>query len=331
MHWRSDGPMNQLAHAGFLETMHDDPFAMAGFASRSVPTSNGAVFVREGGAGPAVLLLHGFPETSLMWHAVAPILAADFTVIAADLPGYGHSDCPPDGAAHTAMSKRALATTLIAAMKMLGHSRFAVVGHDRGGRVAYRAALDHPDSVSRLVVLDVIPTAEVWDRADARLALSFWPFSLLAQAAPLPERLLSAAPEAVIANALSQWGSPPDAFPPWLRDAYVATLRDPAHVHAICEEYRAAAGIDRTIDGADRDSGRRIACPTLALWSGSGALASWYEEDGGPLELWRRWADDVQGRAVAGGHFFPEEFPAETAAVIGDFLRGAQPASSSGG
>jgi len=298
------------------------PSGIEGFVTREVTTDRGMVFCYQGGSGPPVLLLHGFPETSLMWHRIAPLLASDFAVVAADLPGYGRSDCPVDGEGHSAMSKRALASTLVEVMKALGHEAFAVIGHDRGGRVAYRAALDHPDKVTAVAVLDVIPTDEVWERADARLALSFWPFSLLAQPAPLPERLLLAAPEAVVDNALSEWGSPPDTFPPSLREAYVAALGDPAHVHAICEEYRAAAGIDREIDRVDWETGRRIRCPLLALWSDKGGLAEWYGDAGGPLGIWRRWAEDVHGHAVSGGHFFPEEQPDATADAISAFLRG---------
>jgi haloacetate dehalogenase len=175
--------------------------------------------------------------------------------------------------------------------------------------------------VTAVAVLDVIPTCEVWERADARLALSFWPFSLLAQPAPLPESLLFAAPEAIIENALSEWGSPPGAFPSWLREAYIAALSDPDHAHTICEEYRAAAGIDRDIDRADLESRRRIQCPLLALWSDKGGLAAWYDDAGGPLGIWRRWAEDVQGQAVSGGHFFPEEQPEATANIISKFLR----------
>ena len=292
-----------------------------GFAAREVTTAQGSVFCHEGGSGPPILLLHGFPETSLMWHGIAPSLATDFTVVAADLPGYGRSSCPPDEEGHKGMAKRAFATTLLQAMKALGHEHFAIIGHDRGGRIAYRAALDHPERVTAVAVLDVIPTYEVWDRADARLALSFWPFSLLAQPAPLPERLLLAAPEAIIDNALSEWGSPPETFPPWLREAYVAALSDPAHVHAICEEYRAAAGIDRELDRADLEAGRRIGCPLLALWSDAGGLATWYGNAGGPSGLWQRWARDVQGQPVQGGHFFPEEYPDATARAINEFLR----------
>ncbi|HWI85511.1 MAG TPA: alpha/beta hydrolase [Sphingomonas sp.] len=302
--------------------MHKALSAIRGFERRTIATDRGNIFLHQGGSGPPVLLLHGFPETSLMWHAVAPLLAPGFTVIAADLPGYGASSCPADAPDHASMSKREMAATIIAAMHRLGYDRFAIVGHDRGGRVAYRAALDHPEIVTALAILDVIPTFDVWDKADARLALAFWPFSLLAQPAPLPERLLAAAPEAIIDNAFAEWGSPPEVFPASARQVYIDALRDPAHAHAICEEYRAAATIDRANDKADLDAGRRIACPVLALWSSKSALATWYEGEGGPLGLWRRWAGQVDGRAVDGGHFFPEELPDLTADLIRNFLGG---------
>jgi haloacetate dehalogenase len=255
-----------------------------------------------------------------MWREVAPLLAPDFSVVAADLPGYGQSGCPIDTDDHASMSKRAMAATLTEVMKYLGHERFAVVGHDRGGRVAYRAALDNPSVVTALAVLDIVPTWEVWHRADSRLALSFWPFTLLAQPEPLPERLILAAPDAVVDNALSNWGTPRETFSSALRQAYVKALGDPAHVHAICEEYRAAASVDRRHDEADLNAGRRIACPLLALWSGAGGLASWYENAGGPLSLWHRWATEVHGGPVEGGHFFPEEHPHLTAERIRRFL-----------
>ena len=193
--------------------MNEEVSPIAGFQCRALDTDQGSIFVHEGGNGSAVLLLHGFPETSLMWHEIAPLLAADFAVVVADLPGYGRSGCPGDRGRHASMSKRAMAATLVKAMRAAGHDRFAVVGHDRGGRVAYRAALDHPECVSHVAVLDVVPTFDVWDRADARLALAFWPFSLLAQPAPLPERLISAAPDAILNNAISEWGSSPTAVP----------------------------------------------------------------------------------------------------------------------
>lgn len=211
---------------------------------------------------------------------------------------------------------------MVEVMHALGHERFAAVGHDRGGRVAYRMALDHPDAVTRIAVLDVVPTGALWDRADARLALSFWPFTLLAQPAPLPERLIAACPRAVIDDALANWGTPAEAFSPDLRAAYGECLSDPAHIHAICEEYRAAATMDREHDAADVAAARRVACPLLALWSETGGLNSWYADEGGPIALWRTLADRVTGEAVPGGHFFPEEYPAETAGRLRRFLAG---------
>jgi haloacetate dehalogenase len=211
---------------------------------------------------------------------------------------------------------------MVAVMERLGFPRFAVAGHDRGGRVAYRLALDHPDRVERLAVLDILPTAAVWDLADARLALAYWPWWLLAQPEPLPERLLAAAPEAVVENALSSWGTPSEAFDAGARAAYVEMLRDPDRCHAICEEYRAAATLDREHDAADRESGRRIACPLLVLWSARGGLESWYGQAGGPLGIWHSWGDDVVGASVEAGHFFPEEEPATTAAALERFLVG---------
>lgn len=291
-----------------------------GFQGHTVETAVSPIFVVAGGSGPALLLLHGFPETHLMWRDVAPQLMAHFTVICADLPGYGASGYPIPAANHYPHSKRAMAATLAEAMARLGFEHFYVAGHDRGARVAYRMALDLPNSVDALAVLDVVPTAVAWDRADARFALGFWPWSLLAQAEPLPERLLQALPEAVIDDALGNWGSAADAFPDDVKQAYVEALRDPQRVHSICEEYRAAAGIDRDHDRDDLTSGRKIVCPMLALWSGRGALSEWYEAEGGPMALWQKWAAKLQGQAVDAGHFFPEEEPRLTAGLLKSFF-----------
>lgn len=291
-----------------------------GFEAAEVGTGETTIFLRRSGFGPPLLLLHGFPETHLMWRAVAPCLACRFTVICADLRGYGRSGCPVSPPDHEAYSKRSMARDMVTVMDRLGFSRFSVAGHDRGGRVAYRLALDHPQRVARLAVLDVVPTAEAWQRADARFALAFWPWSLLAQPAPLPERLVSGAPEAVVDAALGGWGSPPEAFEPDVRAAYVEALRDGARVHAICEDYRAAATRDVVHDEADRREGRRLTCPVLVLWSGRGPLNSWYAPWGGPLGVWRAWATDVQGRAFDAGHFFPEEIPEQTADALVRFF-----------
>jgi haloacetate dehalogenase len=293
-----------------------------GFETRRVATPGSSIFARIGGAGPPLLLIHGFPETHLMWREVAPRLAADFTIVCVDLRGQGSSDCPASDAAHAPYSKRAMASELVEVMGQLGFPRFAVAGHDRGGRVAYRMALDHPGSVERLAVLDVIPIADAWQRADSRLTLSFWPWSLLAQPPPLPERLISAAPDAVIDDAASQWGTAADRFPPEIREAYAAVLRDPRRAHAICEEFRSAATLDREHDEADCRSGRQIECPMLLLWDGDGALEKWYVDQGGPIGIWRRWASDVRGKPMTGGHFFPEAEPEATAAELGEFFLG---------
>jgi haloacetate dehalogenase len=294
---------------------------MDNFITRTIPTPQCDVFVRQKGFGPPLLLLHGFPQTGMMWSKLAPLLAERFTVVVADLPGYGRSGCPEEAPDHSHMSKRNMATTLVAAMGALGHDEFAVVGHDRGGRIAYRMALDHRDRITRTAVLDVIPTWEVWDRADAKFALAFWPFVLLAQPKPLPEQLLAAAPSAIVDNALSQWGSPSDVFSPEIRQTYIEALSDPQHAHAICEEYRAAATIDRQHDNADVTEERRISCPLLVLWSAKGPLGTWYQDVGGPLGIWRKWAIDVVGEAVPAGHFFPEEMPDMTAKLLIDFLQ----------
>jgi len=290
------------------------------FESRLVELAATPIFAVIAGNGPPLLLLHGFPETHLMWRDIAPLLAPDFTVVCADLRGYGRSGTPASAPDHGPYSKRAMAEDMVQLMKKLGHDRFMVAGHDRGGRVAYRMALDHPSIVRKLAVLDIIPTADAWDRADARFALSFWPWSLLAQPAPLPEDMIGAAADTVIQRALSGWGSPSSIFPQAVRATYAAMLKDRQHLHAICEEYRAAATLDRDHDIADRDAGKTIACPVLTLWSRSGGLANWYPEEGGPLAIWRRWCENVQGHAVAGGHFFPEEFQSQTAQELAGFF-----------
>jgi haloacetate dehalogenase len=291
-----------------------------GFETADVKTGETTIFLRRSGNGPPLLLLHGFPQTHLMWREVAPRLARHFTVICADLRGYGRSGCPPSAPDHAPYSKRAMAVDMASVMERLGFRQFAVAGHDRGGRVAYRLALDHPECVSKLAVLDVVPTGMAWARAHADFAVAFWPWSLLAQDAPLPERILNSNAADIIANALDHWGSAAVTFSADIRAAYAEALCDPEHAHAICEEYRAAAGIDRDHDEADQKAGRRVACPMLVLWSGKGPLNSWYGKEGGPLGLWKTFADQVSGEALDGGHFFPEEMPGQTADTLADFL-----------
>ena len=293
---------------------------MDDFTTAEIQTGETSIFVRTKGSGPPILLLHGFPQTHLMWRSVAPLLAHHFTVVCADLRGYGRSGCPSSTSNHAHYTKRAMAQDMVTMMEQLGFTHFSVVGHDRGGRVAYRMALDYTARVDRLAVLDVLPTETVWERADARLMLAYWPWSLLAQPEPLPERILTTIPEAIVDDALGAWGSPSTVFTQEVRDAYIQALRDPHHAHAICEEYRAAATIDREHDTVDRASRRRITCPILAMWSALGPLAAWYVNEGGPIALLRVWCDDVQGLAINAGHFFPEEAPEPVADALNHFL-----------
>jgi haloacetate dehalogenase len=293
-----------------------------GFEPADANVGATTIFFRRHGAGRPLLLLHGFPETHLMWHRVAPALASEFTVICADLRGYGASGKPESTADHTPYSKSMLALDMVRLMETLGFPRFFVAGHDRGARVAYRMALDHPDRIERLALFDVLPNSEVFGRADSRLMLAFWPFSLLAQPEPLPERLILGAPESIVDDALEHWGSDPASFPAEIRAAYIEALRDPRTVHAICEEYRAAATIDVARDLQDRNIQHRISCPVRVLWSEGSGLDTWYAGAGGPLGIWREWASNVNGRAIAGGHFFPEANPGETLAELRAFFHG---------
>ncbi len=294
------------------------PVLFEGFELVDLQTPRGSVRVRAGGSGPPLLLLHGYPQTHLMWHAVAPELAARFTVVAADLPGYGGSFRPPVAEDHAPHSKRALAADLIAAMAALGHRSFAVAGHDRGGRVAYRMALDHPEVVTRLAVLDIVPTGEVWAHADARFALGYWHWGFLAQPAPLPERLVLGDPDGFWI-AVGRMGIKDDdeRFPAEVVAAYRAQLDDPGFVTAMCEDYRAGATIDRELDAADL--GRRtIACPVRSLWGGDGALPRFYDD---PLGPWRALAPGVTGRAVEhASHFLAEDAPGDVAADLARFF-----------
>ena len=292
-----------------------------GFDTSSVDVGETTIFIRRKGSGRPLLLLHGFPQTHLMWHRVAPALAEEFTVICADLRGYGSSGKPPSRPDHAPYSKSVMALDMVRMMEVQGFHRFCLAGHDRGARVAYRMALEHTERVERVAVLDIIPTGEAFRRADFRFALAFWPWSLLAQPEPLPERLIMADPEIIVDDALAGCGSDRTSFSPRVRAAYIRALRDSNTVHAICEEYRAAATIDFARDAEDRAAGRRISCPTLALWSKGSALDTWYEESGGVLGIWRDWAADVTGKAISGGHFFPEQNSEETIAALSSFFR----------
>ena len=307
----------------FLETVDAQSSAKTGgsvagqdaFESSLVEVSGNAIFVRRYGAGPPILLVHGFPRTSLMWRFVAPQLAESHTVICVDLRAYGRSGTPASTDDHFPYSKRAMAQELVEVMDKLGFSSFMLIGHDRGGRVSYRMALDHPKNVERLAVFDVIPILEAWNRSDVRFARTYWPWILLSQQQALPESYLLSAPEAVFHNPFGQ-----GSFGSEILDEYVSMYRDPARVHGVCEEYRAAATIDVQHDGADKEASKKIECPMLHLWAAGGPLDTFYAQGGGPLGIWRQWAPQAQGHPMKGGHFFPKENPDETVVLIKRFL-----------
>ncbi len=272
-----------------------------------------SVRVRSGGSGPPLLLLHGHPQTLMMWEKVAPALADDFFFVAPDLRGYGKSSKPESDADHMPFSKRVMAEDQMALMAHFGFERFAVCGHDRGGRVAYRLALDHPGAVSRLAVLDIVPTYEAFARADMAFGLNYWHWFFLSQPFDRPERAIGADPDFWF---LFRYGG---KRPPYFSEAaladYLACYRDPATIHATCEDYRAAASIDYALDAADHGV-NRIACPLLALWGARGYVGQNYDV----LAIWRDWADDVSGQALDCGHYVAEEKPAETARALAEFF-----------
>ncbi len=283
-----------------------------GFALERIALGEATLRVRHGGSGPPLLLLHGHPQTHAMWHQVAPRLAREFTVVAPDLRGYGESSKPPTTEDHEPYSKRAMARDAVALMRRLGFERFDVAGHDRGGRVAYRLALDHPDRVRKLAVLDILPTGEHLRRADMRFALGYWHWFFLAQPYPVPERLIGADPEWFL---LHRPGRKP-VFAPAAQADYLRCYRDPATLHAMCEDYRAGVTCDFALDEADRAAGARIAAPVLALWASRGDVGGWYDV----VDVWRDWADDVRGGAIESGHFMAEEAPDATYAALHDFF-----------
>ncbi len=269
--------------------------------------------VGEAGAGPPVLLLHGFPQTHRCWDAVAPRLARDHRVVAPDLRGYGGSQAPPGGAQGEGYSKREMAAELVELMAALGHARFAVVGHDRGARVVFRLALDHPDRVSRVALLNVVPTVDQFERMGAGPSLGYWPWFLLAQPAPLPERLIGADPDALLDHVFATWPSRPEAIDREHRAAYRAALT-PAAIAAMCADYRASFHRDREHDRADRAAWRRIAAPLLvAVGEDETQLAD-------AADVWRGWAHDLTALRLPGGHFVPEEAPAELGDALCAFL-----------
>lgn len=274
----------------------------AGFEQRQLSVNGVELNCRVGGQGPALLLLHGHPQTLVMWHKVAPRLAERFTLVAADLRGYGDSAKPEAGA--EAYSKRTLARDNVELMRRLGHERFAVLAHDRGARVAHRLALDHPAAVERLL-LDIAPTLAMYRQTDEAFARAYWHWFFLIRPAPLPERLIEADPEGYLKGVMGTRSAGLAPFPPEVLAEYLRCLSLPGTARGICEDYRASAGIDLAHDQADLDAGRRLELPLRILWGAEGTVGRCFD----PLAEWRQVATQVSGRALPGGHYLAEELP----------------------
>jgi haloacetate dehalogenase len=288
------------------------------FTSHDVPVGNGIdIAAWTAGSGPPLLLLHGYPQTSACWRKIAPALAERFTVVAADLRGYGASSKPPGGGDHAAYSKRAMAADQIALMRALGHERFRLVGHDRGGRVAHRLALDHPNAVERLAVLDICPTATMYAATGKDFATAYYHWFFLIQPADFPERMIANNTRYFLRHTLASWCKTDGAFDEAALRNYEEALFDPAAIHAACEDYRAAASIDLLHDAESDATETRLAMPLLALWGGRGIVGRTFDV----LATWReKSASTVQGHAIDCGHFLPEEAPDATLAALLDFL-----------
>jgi haloacetate dehalogenase len=286
------------------------------FEPRRIRTSGTEINSLVGGSGPPLLLLHGYPQTHAMWHRVAKRLAAHFTLVCADLRGYGDSGKPLSDPDHRTYSKRAMAQDQVEVMQALGFARFAVAGHDRGGRVAHRMARDHPERIERMAVLDISPTAIMYGKTDQAFATAYYHWFFLIQAYDLPERLIGADPDYYLRKKIAGWGSAGLAiFHPAARAAYERCFRDPATIHATCEDYRAAASIDLDHDAAD--AGRKLECPLLVLWGEKGVVHRLFD----PIADWQQVASDVRGKALPSGHYLAEEVPDETCAELLAFFR----------
>lgn len=285
------------------------------FTYQDVRVDGVRIHCAVGGDGPPLLLLHGYPQTHLIWHRVAPLLAGDHTVVLADLRGYGDSDKPAPTDGDAEYSKRAMAADQVALMRSLGFDRFGVVGHDRGGRVGHRMVLDAPQAVERLAVLDIVPTRHSFEHADAAFALGYFHWFFLAAGNGIPERLLGAEPEFWIRSRMNSRHLGGTPFHPAAVDEYVRCFADPATIAASCADYRAAAGIDLVHDNAD--AGRRVECPLLVLWGEHSFVGRSYAV----LDVWRDYAAEVTGRALPSDHYLPEERPELVAEAVREFFR----------
>ncbi|KEA64116.1 Alpha/beta hydrolase fold [Marinobacterium lacunae] len=286
------------------------------FRSVDIVTSGATIHCMHGGEGPPLLLLHGYPQTHMIWHEVAPALAKDFHVICPDLRGYGDSSKPPGEADHANYSKRAMAQDMVEVMSHFGYEQFAVAGHDRGARVAHRMALDHSQRVSALCVMDIAPTLHMFDHTDQAFATGYYHWFFLIQPGGLPEHMIGLDPDYYLGEKLKRWSAPGAEFSPRAVAEYCRCFGSADAIHASCEDYRAAAMIDLEHDRADRP--RKLECPVLVLWGNKGFVHRTYDL----LEVWREYAQEVRGGALNCGHFLPEEAPDEVIDALNGFLSG---------
>jgi haloacetate dehalogenase len=285
-----------------------------GFENKRISTRGTEINLKVAGKGPALLLLHGYPQTHVIWHKIAPELAKTHTVIVPDLRGYGDSGKPPSDSTHAAYSKRAMAADQVEVMDALGFNNFSVVGHDRGGRVAHRMVRDYPDRVDKIVVLDIAPTATMYGATDVKFATAYYHWFFLIQPYDLPERMIGADPRFYLTKKIKAWGRTDGAISDDAFAEYLRCFSDPKTIHATCEDYRASATIDLEHDAVDGD--QKIDNPLLALWSQDGFVGRAYDV----LETWRQVASNVSGHPVPGGHYVPEEAPQETLSALNKFL-----------
>lgn len=287
-----------------------------GFQQRRFKTKGAEIFALTGGAGAPLLLLHGYPQNHCMWHRVAPSLTSHFSLVIPDLRGYGESSGPPPDPDHVNYSKRVMANDMIEVMAQLGFERFHVAGHDRGGRVVYRMALDHPEQVSSLALVDILPTLEIWDRMDAKSAMRTFHWLFLSQPAPLPETVISQNPEFFLQYVFSRWAGKHDALDPTAVAEYLRSFKQMSVIEAACEDYRAGATVDVEHDRADRLASKKISCPTLLLTSKRFLKV----KNSSPLEVWQSWATNVCEVSLDCGHFIAEEEPDAAAEALRDFF-----------
>jgi haloacetate dehalogenase len=290
---------------------------LEGFSRREIKTSGATIVTVQGGKGPPLLLLHGNPFTHLSWHSVAPVLARDFTVVCTDLRGYGDSSKPPDGENHINYSFRAMGQDQVEVMETLGFKRFAVAGHDRGARVAHRMCLDHPQKVERAAFLDILPQHHLLNNINLGFAVFSYHWFFMVQPFDFPERLMGADPEYFIRRKLAKTAQGLSFFKPEALAEYIRCIKNPATIHAMCEDYRATVGVDLDMDTADMAAGRKVDCPVLLLWGATGGVGRHHK----PMEVWPRYASDIRrGVALPCGHYLSEERPAETAAELRAFF-----------